>query len=320
MRMSEQAAVVLTYNSEHIVASCLDALRKQEGWRIVVADNNSHDNTATVVRSQYPEATFIQHADNHGYAGGYNRALCLLEDEGVQQAALINPDAVVQPHCLDTMAKTLTADPQAVAVTPLVRTPTGVVDNAGGEMDWEHFRPVYYGREDNHKELLRQRRPVELATGACMLLRLSAYQDIGPMEESFFLYWEETDFCLRALKRGYRIWYEPDAEVVHAKRSSSSSMTDAETTYYYTRNSLYCAERTKGKEYVNAQIARFAINQLGYQLHRQDTQFSDEFLSIMRGIKDYQSGHTGIRSANDTLTTRLLAPIDRHKDKGVGAI
>ncbi|GGW29255.1 glycosyltransferase family 2 protein [Streptomyces griseoloalbus] len=234
--MSPVAVVVVTWNSAPVLPGFLAALPDGMAgldWRLVVADNDSCDDTVEVLRALAPDATLVRTGRNAGYAAGVNAALGAA---GEYRAALIcNPDIRMRQGCAERLVDAL-GDGVGIAVpllyeegrdTPhhsLRREPS--VLRALGEAVIGNTRA---GRFPVLSELVtdpaayRRRTRADWATGALMAISGECLAACGRWDESFFLYSEETEYCLRARERGYVTQLEPKAEAVHLGGDSQVS-------------------------------------------------------------------------------------------------
>ncbi|KUN80571.1 glycosyl transferase family 2 [Streptomyces bungoensis] len=231
--MSPVAVIVVTWNSASVLPGFLAALPEGMAgldWRLVVADNDSADDTVEVLRSLAPDATVVQTGRNAGYAAGVNAALRAAGewDGGHGPVLVCNPDIRMRQGCAKRLVDRL-GDGVGIAVpllyeegreeTPLhsLRRESSV-SRALGEALIGNRRA---GRFPPLSELVTDpaayRRPTraDWATGALMALSADCVAACGPWDESFFLYSEETEYCLRARDRGYVTRLEPTAEAVH---------------------------------------------------------------------------------------------------------
>jgi N-acetylglucosaminyl-diphospho-decaprenol L-rhamnosyltransferase len=220
--------VVVTYNSVHVIGDLLDSLPPALGALtadVIVVDNGSTDGTADFVAAR-GDCKVVRSA-NVGYAGGINRGV---REGGSAEAILIlNPDLRLSENAVPPLLKAL-HEPETGIVAPQVRSPGGELEfslrrepsllNAAGlsRTGWsalsEHMSdPADYA----------QPRVVDWALGAALLISRSCYDLLGGWDESFFLYSEETDFCLRARDAGLLTRYEPGSVAVHIGGGSGRS-------------------------------------------------------------------------------------------------
>lgn len=225
---------LVTYNSARFVGECIAALPAAFGdvpWHLVVADNASSDDTLDAVTAACPSAEIVALGRNAGYAAAINDVVARARGD----VLVLNPDTVMAPGSAAAFTGARRR-PGVGIVVPRVVDPDGRVDRslrrtptllrAAGEAALGGGRAGRHPRlgEVVHdpSEYARGHR-VDWALGAVMLVSRECLDAVGPWDESFFLYSEETDFCLRAADLGFATWYEPDALVVHVGGESGTS-------------------------------------------------------------------------------------------------
>ncbi|MFC1432375.1 glycosyltransferase family 2 protein [Streptacidiphilus sp. N1-3] len=232
------AVLVVTWNSAAVIPDFIAALPEGMAgvpWRLVVADNDSADDTVAVIRELAPETVIVQTGRNAGYAAAVNAALgAAAEWDGGYGAAMVcNPDIRLRPGCAAALVNALGAplpDGSTVGITVPLLFEDGdpapqyslrresSVTRALGEAVIGNRRA---GRFPRWSELVTDpaayARPTraDWATGALMTLSTACLDACGPWDESFFLYSEETEFCLRAGDHGYATQLRPEAEAYH---------------------------------------------------------------------------------------------------------
>jgi N-acetylglucosaminyl-diphospho-decaprenol L-rhamnosyltransferase len=229
--MTESPTVTIalvTYNSAALLPDCLAALPAAmegiERWRLVVVDNDSHDETLEVVARDAPDALVIAPGRNAGYAAGINTATAALASDAV---LALNPDARLAPGSVARLLVALDAPGVGVAV-PSTRDADGSLDHtrrreptigrALGEAVLGGTRAGRYprwGEVELDPAGYEHEGPVDWAVGAVMLMARACLDDVGRWDESFFLYSEETDYALRARDAGLVVRYASRAEAVH---------------------------------------------------------------------------------------------------------
>jgi N-acetylglucosaminyl-diphospho-decaprenol L-rhamnosyltransferase len=217
------AAVVVSYNVRDLLLRCLDSLRADGLRRIVVVDNASADGTVDAVRSE-PDIDLVALERNLGFAGGANRGVARTDTPYV---ALVNPDEVVEPGCTATLVDALERDPGLAVVGPRITTPDGrtypsarrfpdMIVAAGHAflyLVWPSnpFSRRYRMADWDHAEA----REVDWVATTHVVLRRSAWDDVGGFDEGYFMYMEDVDLCWRLRRAGWRVAYEPAATVMH---------------------------------------------------------------------------------------------------------
>jgi GT2 family glycosyltransferase len=236
------AVVIVTYNSADVLKGCLHSLRS-DGVRleaVVVADNASPDDSLSIAKSMpdLPMLT-IQMGRNAGYAAAINAGIEAMGPEalgpgGLDAIMVLNPDCELRPDTLAILWRALDQPGRGVAVPKLVngdgslqpslrRTPTIRRAIAEAVLGARAGRIGTLGELISDPHVYERPGPFSWATGAAMLVSTAAIRDIGPWDESFLLYSEETEFALRAADHGWTLWYEPAAVVGHSGGESRTN-------------------------------------------------------------------------------------------------
>jgi N-acetylglucosaminyl-diphospho-decaprenol L-rhamnosyltransferase len=200
-------------------------------WELIVVDNGSTDGSLGGLGPLAPADRVIETGKNLGYAGGVNRAL---EQVRTPFVLLVNPDALVREGSVAAVLRRAAVSPRAAAVGAGLRNPDGSLQAASRNFPsplthlveafrlYGLLRPVP-GLGRRYLLLSKQDRAerVDWVVGACMLLRMEAVRDVGPFDDGYFMYSEELDWCLRAHRKGWEIWFEPAAVATHRLGGSS---------------------------------------------------------------------------------------------------
>ncbi|MFJ2823262.1 glycosyltransferase [Streptomyces toxytricini] len=244
-RTGPVAVVAVTWNSAAVLPGFLASLPEGMAgtdWRLAVADNASADGTPDLLRRLAPDATLVQTGRNAGYAAGVNAALTAAAawDDGPRAALVCNPDTRLRPGCgrllVDALGAPLSGGRRVGITVPLLHDPGGTlhhslrrepqVTRALGEAVVGNRRA---GRFPRWSELVtdpaayRRATVADWATGALMAVSRDCLDACGPWDETFFLYSEETEFCLRARDLGFATRLEPAAAAVHLGGDSQVS-------------------------------------------------------------------------------------------------
>ncbi len=229
----EVAVVIVSYNTVDLLRRCLATLDDAREWlRIIVVDNASHDGSAEMVRVEFPQVELLALDQNVGFARGTNVGLAALDLDGpdAPYVLLLNPDTEVRPGAIAEMVGFLAAHPRVGLVGPRLLNPDGSLQAAAfrfptllmtaldlfppGEVlpgrlynSWWHGR---YPQEGGEAAF-----PIDHPLGACMLVRPAVLKQVGGLDDSYFMYSEEIDWCWRIRSAGWAIWQVPQAEVVH---------------------------------------------------------------------------------------------------------
>jgi GT2 family glycosyltransferase len=216
------AAVVVTYRSADVIGRCLEALlasAPRRGVALRVVDNASGDGTVERAQRVIGSDCVIRLDDNRGFAAGVNAGLAAVRAPWI---AVINPDAFVPPGGLDRLADVLDSDPRAGLVGPRVRDTEGRPEPTAGLFPtlarerahaWMLDRLI--GLEGRRATFPERTAPVDWVSGCAWVLRAEAVRDVGQLDETYFMYYEDVDYCRRLHDRNWNVLATPDVEVVH---------------------------------------------------------------------------------------------------------
>jgi N-acetylglucosaminyl-diphospho-decaprenol L-rhamnosyltransferase len=215
------SVVVVTYNAMPWLERCLESVR---GHETIVVDHGSTDGTLALVRERFPEATLVEQ-ENRGLGAGWNR--------GIRQASgryflLLNADAWMMTDAVERLAALADIHPRAAVVGPRLVNPDGSLQRSvrGFPSLWRlateyfflrklapHSRALnaFYAAGFDHGAV----READFLMGACLLVRREATTQVGLLDERFFMFSEETDWCYRFREAGWKVYFFPGAEAVH---------------------------------------------------------------------------------------------------------
>jgi N-acetylglucosaminyl-diphospho-decaprenol L-rhamnosyltransferase len=240
------AVVVLNYRTPELTVDCLRSLVPEipqvPGVHVYVVDNDSPDDSVAqisgaITTEQWNWVTFLPQQHNGGYAYGNNAAIrvALAVDPQPDYILLLNPDTVIHPGAIQTLVEFMDANPKAGIAGSRLEDPDGTAQRSAfrfpsflGEIDsglrlgvvtnllspWVVAPPVPEGICET-----------DWVAGASMIVRREVFEAVGLMDENYFLYFEEVDFCLAAQRAGWSCWYVPESRVVHYV-GQSSGVTD----------------------------------------------------------------------------------------------
>jgi hypothetical protein len=238
--------ITVNYNSARFIEEFCATLARVDyaDWRLIAVDSGSADGSLETIERAFPEATLIRCGDNVGFAAGANRGVEAATAAGCEFALFLNNDTALTPDFLQRLVAVTDAKTMVVPKILYYDDRRLISTHAGG-FDWTlgRFRDTFAGKPDGTKTS-RRREDLETASFCCALVPVQAFRDAGPLDERFFMYYEETDFIRRAQQRGYRLRYEPTAVIYHHESGASGGgwMTPFKQ-YYATRNRPYLVRK-----------------------------------------------------------------------------
>jgi GT2 family glycosyltransferase len=241
------AVIIVNWNRKADTLRCLASLAESVGPRldVLVVDNASSDDSANAIRAVYPDVRLIVNDRNDGFAEGNNIALREALRAGYAYVLLLNNDTIVAPTAIEQLLAELHADPAAGVVSPAicyVSQPT-TTWSAGGSISWKHGEVASAYLDAPLHSLPPAPYRVDHVSGCCMLLRADAIRAAGLLDPRFFMYYEETEWCVRIGRCGYTLWVVPQAVIWHAIEPARQAGSPA-IAYYMTRNHLLFLKAT----------------------------------------------------------------------------
>jgi GT2 family glycosyltransferase len=236
------AIIVLNWNGLNDTTACLESLARLDypSYEVVLVDNGSSDGSPAILRRQFPTLTILETGANLGYAGGNNVGLRYACERRADYALLLNNDTELDAAFLRILVDVCEADPAIGIAGPTIyyHAQPDIVWSAGGRIHWRNADTTMEGiGEVDQGQFGKSPRPMDFVTGCALLIRREVIDRIGLLDERFFLYYEETEWCIRATKAGYTIVHAPLSKVWH-KISIQKQEVTPYIVYYSGRNRL----------------------------------------------------------------------------------
>ena len=231
-------SVILNTNRRDDTLACLTSLTT-DGYpaqHVIVLDNASTDGSLAAIRSQFPAVEVIALRENLGYAGNNNVGIKAALARGARWVFVLNEDTVLDAGAVATLVAEGERDPHIGIVGPMVlhhAEPT-VIQSAGGLLGprWESR---HAGHNEDDRGQFADARDVEWVSGCALMVRREVIETVGAIDARFFYYWEETEWCVRARRAGWRVVHVPAARLWH-KGVQRDYRPGPGVTYYDTRN------------------------------------------------------------------------------------
>jgi len=223
--------LIVSYNTCELLLEAIGSVVEEPGVETIVFDNASRDGSQKAVSKRFPRVKLVESAHNLGFAAGVNRAAACASGQAL---LVFNSDARLRPGALDLLLECLDRAPRAALVSPSLTFADGSPQAAAfrfpGLMQVAlDLFPIARLTDTRLNGRLTAQRPIQIEhpLGACMLIKRAAWEDVGPLDEGYFMYLEEIDWCRRARRRGWQVWYQPRAVAIHHAGSSTRQQPDA---------------------------------------------------------------------------------------------
>jgi GT2 family glycosyltransferase len=243
------AVIVLNWNNMKDTIDCLISLEKTDyrNFEPIVVDNGSTDGSAAAIRERFPEVRIVETGKNLGFAGGNNAGIRLALQEGFDYVLLLNNDTEADPAFLSELVKVADNDPRiGIAGSKIYyHSEPKKIWFAGGSINYRYGDAHHLGENEMDNGQYDRVSDTDYVTGCSMLIKRKVLEDIGMLEEKLFLYYEDSDFCARASRQGYRIVFVPSSIAWHKISSTTGKIKDLQL-FYGTRNMLIFEKRNAG--------------------------------------------------------------------------
>lgn len=246
--MPQVMVLILNWNGLDETLACLASLRQIDypDCRIVVVDNGSDNGSPTIIRERFPAVRVVENGENLGFTGGNNVGLRYALERDTDFVLLLNNDTEVAPDFLSRLVEAARVDTSVGIVGPTVyyHEQPERIWSAGGAIDWRRGETTMMGlNERDTGQLGLEPRPVDFVTGCALLVKREVVERIGLLDERFFAYYEEAEWCVRARQAGFQIWHVPRAKVWH-KIPLDARDSSRVVHYYMVRNQLLFLKAT----------------------------------------------------------------------------
>ena len=260
--MKKQTVVVVLANWNGLTdtLTCLESLMKlkiqNSKLKTIVVDNGSTDDSVATIRKKFRDVKIVENGKNLGFTGGNNVGIRLALKNGADFVWLLNNDTVVEKNSLTSLIDACSERTVGVVGSKIYFAPGreyhkeryGHIDRgrvlwyAGGIIDWNNMYASHRGVDEVDKGQYDAVAETSFVTGCSMMVKKEVFEKIGFLDEKFFAYLEDLDFCLRAKQTGYTLLYEPQSILWH-KNAGSSGVGSKLHQYYMTRNRLLVGMR-----------------------------------------------------------------------------
>jgi GT2 family glycosyltransferase len=293
MKSPRVAMIVLNWNGRDDTVACLRSLRSLDypNYEVVMVDNGSIDGSVEAVKASFPNVAILETGENLGFAEGNNVGLRHALAHGADYALLLNNDTEVVHDFISLLVGAIEGIPQAGVAGPTIYyfdRPT-TIWSAGGAIDWSRGRTRMVGLDEvDRGQFGESPRPVDFVTGCALLIKMPLVEQVGLLDPRFFTYYEETEWCLRVARAGFKILHVPQAKVWH-KISPVAREASPRVHYYMTRNRLLFLELSGagGGAWLNALLVDYGRTLVSWTLQPRWRNKAPQRRAMLQAILDY---------------------------------
>lgn len=227
--------VIISYNTKQLIQECLDSFYKHlpEDYQVILIDNNSTDNTVNMVKKQYSKVEIITNKKNVGYGVANNQGIAQAKGKYI---LLLNSDTIASIEAFHQLISFMETHENVGICAPKLLYPDGRIQQNGGGLpnvwnifSWQFFLDeipilthLYRPYQLRDIEFYMSTQPTGWLSGAALLLRKTAIEDIGVFDPKIFMYAEDIDLCIRSHQQNWQVWTVAEAEIIHIGQGSGN--------------------------------------------------------------------------------------------------
>ncbi len=269
--------IIVNYNTWHYIGQTIESVLRSNinlQYEIIIVDNNSHDESCSLIKEKYPEIKLIQNSENVGFSSAVNIGA---QASNAKNILLLNPDTIVEENAIQSLHETLIKKKEVGVVGAKIIDSNGVFQLSSRRafpsfltscfqvigLSYLFPKSKFFSKYNYtyiDENIIHE---VDSVSGACIMFSRNLYNKIGGFDEEYFLFFEETDFCVKANKIGRKVIYNPEALVVHYRGESMKTASFNVNNVFY--ESLLTFYRKNGSRFVSSILFRPIIF-LSYRL------------------------------------------------------
>jgi GT2 family glycosyltransferase len=258
--------IIVSFNNRELLVPCIGSIYDtldRPLFEIIVSDNGSTDGTGLLMRERWPDATLIENGRNLGFAAAVNRGIAAARGAYV---VLMNSDARLIPGALDAIGRFMDEHPDVAIAGGRLIDPDGTPQNSAAAFPGivteigpkSLLKALFPGRFPGRVSSVREPLDVDSIIGALMVVRMEAIRRVGPLDEDYFFFLEETDWCLRMKRAGMRVVIVPGARIVHHQGKTAKRYPLRAKVEYY-RSLITYMKKNRSKTYAAVFVGGLAL-------------------------------------------------------------
>jgi len=253
--MKKVAIVILHFTNKNLTVQCLESIKKLNTKDLIletiIVNNNPKENLEDL-KKKFSDFVFLEAGRNLGFAGGNNLGIKQALKDGADFVFIINNDTILDKNLLVRLIKVASLNDESGIFGPKIYFAPGyefhkekykpsdqgkVIWYAGGLIDWQNVLASHRGVDEVDKGQYDEQKETDFVSGCAMFVKREVFEKIGLLDQRYFLYWEDVEFCQRAKKARFKVIYTPQAKLWHLN-ASSSVVGGPLQDYYITRNRM----------------------------------------------------------------------------------
>lgn len=254
--MGKVGIVTVTYNSEQVIEAFMDSINGQtyRDFILYVIDNASKDDTLLRFEKNKSLNNFVllRNSENIGVAAGNNQGIEAAISAGCKYVLLINNDTEFEPTLITKLLMGLDEYDCKLIVPKILfhNEPTRIWSAGGSFLPFQAYKNIHIGEGELDSAKFNEAICITYAPTCCMMIESSVFESVGLMDERYFVYFDDTDFCLRVLRAGFKMSYLPTARLTHKVSSLTGGGCSEFTMRYMIRNRVYFLRKNFGRVYL----------------------------------------------------------------------
>lgn len=284
--------IIVNYNGANYQNDALRTIyaSSYQNFEVIIVDSDSKDNSIALAEKEYPQIHYLLQNENVGVAKGNNIGIkYAIEELNVEYILLINNDIELD---INTLSELINKASEKIITVPKIYyyDPHDMLWFAGGEMYWNKGESGHIGNFKTDKGQYDEEKIIGYSPTCCMLIHRKVFEEIGAIDETVFMYFDDTDLCVRMNDAGFKIKYIPSAFMWHKVSSTGGGMDSKVYVYYNFRNKFYFMNKYKDRLVFPARIftytklfAKFALS----PVYKKNDRY------ILKAWKDYKAGRMG---------------------------
>lgn len=292
MKKGKIGVIIVNYNGANYQNDALKTIygSTYKDIEVIIVDSASRDDSIVLAKNEYPQAHYLLQEENVGVAKGNNIGIkYAIETLDAEYVVLINNDIELDSKTFEELIAK--ADEKTITVPKIYYyEPNDMLWFAGGEMYWNKGESGHIGNFETDKGQYDKECVIGYAPTCCMLIHREVFKKIGYIDETVFMYFDDTDLCVRMNDAGYRILYVPTAKMWHKVSSSGGGMDSKVYVYYNFRNKFYFMDKYKHRLKFPAKLftytkllAKFVLS----PVYKKNDKY------ILKAWRDYKAGRMG---------------------------